>query len=157
MAIICCASPSELCLEETRSTLQFALTAKLGKTNARVNHSVPNWQAEKEVVLKETVTKLKNQLKELQEQADSKGEANEPISMELDDEQETTEDQETTEEQEKENYQKLQAIGRQQQQWPKNARDHKTAAPVHRRFPGLGEAAAVQQSDSGAGGECKQS
>eukprot|EP00977_Amphora_coffeiformis_P003806 scaffold765_cov160-Amphora_coffeaeformis.AAC.7 len=37
MAIICCATPSELYLEETRSTLQFASRAKLVKTNAQVN------------------------------------------------------------------------------------------------------------------------
>jgi len=37
MAVICCATPSELYLEETRSTLQFASRAKLVKTNAKVN------------------------------------------------------------------------------------------------------------------------
>jgi len=37
MAIICCATPSELYLEETRSTLQFAARAKLVKTRAKVN------------------------------------------------------------------------------------------------------------------------
>jgi chromosome segregation ATPase len=37
MAIICCATPSELYLEETRSTLSFASRAKLVKTNAKVN------------------------------------------------------------------------------------------------------------------------
>lgn len=37
MAVICCATPSELYLEETRSTLQFAQRAKLVKTNAQVN------------------------------------------------------------------------------------------------------------------------
>jgi centromeric protein E len=37
MAIICCATPSELYLEETRSTLAFASRAKLVKTNAKVN------------------------------------------------------------------------------------------------------------------------
>ena len=37
MAVICCATPSELFLEETRSTLQFASRAKLVKTNAQVN------------------------------------------------------------------------------------------------------------------------
>ena len=37
MAIICCATPSELYLEETRSTLQFASRAKLVKTRAQVN------------------------------------------------------------------------------------------------------------------------
>ena len=37
MAVICCATPSELYLEETRSTLQFASRAKLVKTKAQVN------------------------------------------------------------------------------------------------------------------------
>ena len=37
MAVICCATPSELYLEETRSTLQFASRAKLVKTRAQIN------------------------------------------------------------------------------------------------------------------------
>ena len=37
MAIICCATPSELYLEETRSSLQFCSRAKLVKTRAQVN------------------------------------------------------------------------------------------------------------------------
>jgi chromosome segregation ATPase len=37
MAVVCCATPSELYLEETRSTLLFASRAKLVKTNAQVN------------------------------------------------------------------------------------------------------------------------
>ena len=37
MAIICCATPSDLYTEETRSTLQFAARAKLVKTRAHVN------------------------------------------------------------------------------------------------------------------------
>jgi len=37
MAVICCATPSELYLEETRSTLQFASRAKLVKTKPQVN------------------------------------------------------------------------------------------------------------------------
>ena len=37
MAVICCATPSELYLEETRSTLGFASRAKLVKTRAQVN------------------------------------------------------------------------------------------------------------------------
>mmetsp|Transcript_59860 Transcript_59860/g.147054 ORF Transcript_59860/g.147054 Transcript_59860/m.147054 type:complete len:2082 (-) Transcript_59860:233-6478(-) len=40
MAVICCATPSELYLEETRSTLQFASRAKLVKTNAQVNEVI---------------------------------------------------------------------------------------------------------------------
>ena len=37
MAIICCATPSDMYLEETRSTLQFASRAKLVKTRATIN------------------------------------------------------------------------------------------------------------------------
>ena len=37
MAVVCCATPSELYLEETRSTLMFASRAKLVKTRATVN------------------------------------------------------------------------------------------------------------------------
>jgi hypothetical protein len=37
VAIICCATPSDLYLKETRSTLQFASCAKLVKTRAQVN------------------------------------------------------------------------------------------------------------------------
>jgi hypothetical protein len=37
MAVICCATPSELYIEETRSTLQFALRAKLVKMKPQVN------------------------------------------------------------------------------------------------------------------------
>ena len=37
MAVICCATPSEFYLEETRSTLLFASRAKLVKTRAQVN------------------------------------------------------------------------------------------------------------------------
>jgi hypothetical protein len=37
MAVICCATPSELYLEETSSTLQFASWAKLVKTKPQVN------------------------------------------------------------------------------------------------------------------------
>eukprot|EP00587_Corethron_hystrix_P002559 CAMPEP_0113321368 /NCGR_PEP_ID=MMETSP0010_2-20120614/14878_1 /TAXON_ID=216773 ORGANISM="Corethron hystrix, Strain 308" /NCGR_SAMPLE_ID=MMETSP0010_2 /ASSEMBLY_ACC=CAM_ASM_000155 /LENGTH=593 /DNA_ID=CAMNT_0000179483 /DNA_START=207 /DNA_END=1986 /DNA_ORIENTATION=+ /assembly_acc=CAM_ASM_000155 len=37
MAVICCVTPSQLYLEQTRSTLQFASRAKLVKTSAKVN------------------------------------------------------------------------------------------------------------------------
>ena len=37
MAIICCATSSELFFNETLSTLQFATRAKMVKTNAQVN------------------------------------------------------------------------------------------------------------------------
>ena len=37
MSVVCCCTPSERYVEETRSTLQFASRAKLVKTNATVN------------------------------------------------------------------------------------------------------------------------
>ena len=37
MTIICCTTPSELYLEETRSTLQFASRATLVKTRTQIN------------------------------------------------------------------------------------------------------------------------
>jgi chromosome segregation ATPase len=37
MAFICCATPSELYLEETRSTLRFAANAKMVKTRPKIN------------------------------------------------------------------------------------------------------------------------
>lgn len=37
MAVICCATPSEVFIEETRSSLQFASRAKLVKTRAQIN------------------------------------------------------------------------------------------------------------------------
>jgi hypothetical protein len=40
MAVICCISPSDKFIEETRSTLQFATRAKLVKTNAVANEVV---------------------------------------------------------------------------------------------------------------------
>ena len=40
MAVICCISPSDNYIDETRSTLQFATRAKLVKTNAIANEVV---------------------------------------------------------------------------------------------------------------------
>jgi centromeric protein E len=40
MAVVCCVTPSEKYIEETRSTLQFASRAKLVKTHATVNEVV---------------------------------------------------------------------------------------------------------------------
>lgn len=40
MSIVCCITPAEKYLEETRSTLQFASRAKLVKTNATVNEVI---------------------------------------------------------------------------------------------------------------------
>jgi centromeric protein E len=40
MSIICCITPADRYLDETRSTLQFASRAKLVKTNAKVNEVV---------------------------------------------------------------------------------------------------------------------
>lgn len=42
MAVICCISPSDNYMDETRSTLQFATRAKLVKTNAATNEVVEN-------------------------------------------------------------------------------------------------------------------
>ena len=55
MAIICCATPSELYLEETRSTLQFASRAKLVKTRAQVNEVMDD---------RSLIKKLQRELKE---------------------------------------------------------------------------------------------
>jgi len=46
IAIICCVTPSELYLEETRSTLQFASRAKLVKTKAQVNEIMDDRSAD---------------------------------------------------------------------------------------------------------------
>jgi predicted nucleic acid-binding Zn-ribbon protein len=40
MSVVCCITPAEKYLEETRSTLQFASRAKLVKTNATVNEVI---------------------------------------------------------------------------------------------------------------------
>ena len=55
MAIICCATPSDLYLEETRSTLQFASRAKLVKTRAQVNEVMDD---------RSLIKKLQRELKE---------------------------------------------------------------------------------------------
>ena len=55
MAVICCATPSELYLEETRSTLQFASRAKLVKTRATVNEVMDD---------RSLIKKLQRELKE---------------------------------------------------------------------------------------------
>jgi len=55
MVIICCATPSELYLEETRSTLQFASRAKLVKTRAQVNEVMDD---------RSLIKKLQRELKE---------------------------------------------------------------------------------------------
>jgi centromeric protein E len=55
MAVICCATPSELYLEETRSTLQFASRAKLVKTRAQVNEVLDD---------RSLIKKLQRELKE---------------------------------------------------------------------------------------------
>ena len=55
MAVICCATPSELYLEETRSTLQFASRAKLVKTRAQVNEVIDD---------RSLIKKLQRELKE---------------------------------------------------------------------------------------------
>jgi len=55
MAIICCATPSAMYLEETRSTLQFASRAKLVKTRAQVNEVMDD---------RSLIKKLQRELKE---------------------------------------------------------------------------------------------
>ena len=55
MAIICCITPAERYLEETRSTLQFASRAKLVITNATVNEVI------------DEATQIKRLMKELEE------------------------------------------------------------------------------------------
>ena len=60
MAVICCATPSELYLEETRSTLQFASRAKLVKTRAQVNEVMDE---------RSLIKKLQRELKEARNQA----------------------------------------------------------------------------------------
>jgi hypothetical protein len=55
MAVICCATPSELYLEDTRSTLKFALDAKLVKTRAQVDEILDN---------RSLIEKLQRELKE---------------------------------------------------------------------------------------------
>lgn len=58
MAVVCCVTPSEKYIEETRSTLQFASRAKLVKTHATVNEVVDD------------ATKLKRLKKELEQLKD---------------------------------------------------------------------------------------
>ena len=55
MAVICCATPSAMYLEETRSTLQFASRAKLVKTRAQVNEVMDD---------RSLIKKLQRELKE---------------------------------------------------------------------------------------------
>jgi hypothetical protein len=64
MAVICCATPSELYLEETRSTLQFASRAKLVKTNAQVNEVLDD---------RSIIRKLQRELAEARRQNPSTG------------------------------------------------------------------------------------
>lgn len=64
MAVICCATPSELYLEETRSTLQFASRAKLVKTNAQVNEVMDD---------RSMIRRLQQELAEARRLVDSKG------------------------------------------------------------------------------------
>eukprot|EP00970_Alexandrium_tamarense_P008549 scaffold1626_cov178-Alexandrium_tamarense.AAC.17 len=61
MAVICCATPSELYLEETRSTLQFASRAKLVKTRAQVNEVLDD---------RSLIKKLQKELKEARKAGD---------------------------------------------------------------------------------------
>lgn len=63
MAILCCASPAKADLEETRSTLKFASSAKLIKINPTVNEEVPNTPDGK---LKRQLASVKKELAALQ-------------------------------------------------------------------------------------------
>jgi len=64
MAVVCCATPSELYLEETRSTLQFASRAKLVKTNAQVNEVLDD---------RSTIRRLQRELAEARRQSSVSG------------------------------------------------------------------------------------
>jgi chromosome segregation ATPase len=64
MSVVCCITPSEKFLEETRSTLQFASRAKLVKTNATVNEVL-----DEGVQLK----RLKKELEELKDKQRTTG------------------------------------------------------------------------------------
>ncbi|KAL7550980.1 hypothetical protein ACHAWF_014188 [Thalassiosira exigua] len=57
MAVICCATPSELYTDETRSTLEFAARAKLVRTRAQVNEVMDD---------RSLIKKLQRELKEAQ-------------------------------------------------------------------------------------------
>ena len=63
MAILCCASPAKADLEETRSTLKFASSAKLIKINPTVNEELPNTPDGK---LKRELASVKKELSALQ-------------------------------------------------------------------------------------------
>ena len=91
MAVICCATPSELYLEETRSTLQFASRAKLVKTHATVNEVLDDrsiirrLQRELEEAKRLTsATGQIDQLKELESKAASAGNAAKEAKKKLD-------------------------------------------------------------------------
>ena len=64
MSVVCCVTPAEKYLEETRSTLQFASRAKLVKTNAVVNEVLDEAAALK---------RLRKELEELKEKQSRKG------------------------------------------------------------------------------------
>ncbi|KAL3805856.1 hypothetical protein HJC23_007817 [Cyclotella cryptica] len=90
MAVICCATPSELYLEETRSTLQFASRAKLVKTRAQVNEVLDDRS-----LIKKLQRELKEardagsrhmameQMKALEEKAANEGEAKRKAEQDL--------------------------------------------------------------------------
>lgn len=63
MAILCCASPAKADLEETRSTLKFASSAKLIRINPTVNEEVPNTPDDK---LKRELASVKKELAAIQ-------------------------------------------------------------------------------------------
>lgn len=64
MSIVCCVTPAEKYIEETRSTLQFASRAKLVQTNATVNEILDE---------SEKIRRLTKELKALKEREESRG------------------------------------------------------------------------------------
>lgn len=60
MAVICCISPSDKYVEETRSTLQFASRAKLVKTNAVANEEVEDADLVAKLRLESAKAKFEN-------------------------------------------------------------------------------------------------
>ena len=61
MAVVCCITPSDKYVDETRSTLQFATRAKLVKTNATANEEVEDAGLIAKLRLEGAKAKLKNE------------------------------------------------------------------------------------------------
>ena len=65
MAVVCCITPADKYLEETRSTLQFASRAKLVKTRAVVNEVLDDRAQLRR--LKKELAELKERQKQLED------------------------------------------------------------------------------------------